>query len=151
MSARQKRAFSLSFDAMDRMGEEFLETHPSWAAMAAGPPCLKAGRSQTDEQLLAKLRALGIDTDRESLAQRVRQHPSAEALPRALVQEAGTRLPDTQEANWAWIGIAVLFVQVQQLGNEAGELVNPVACPPDDFRRLSICTDRFVLEDPEPT
>ena len=91
MSARQKRAFSISFDAMDRMGEEFLKTHPSWAAQATGTPCLKSGRSQTDEQLLAKLRALGIDTDRESLAQRVRQHPSAEALSKALVREPGTR------------------------------------------------------------
>ena len=85
MNRNQDKPFRISYEAMDRMGEEFLKTHPSWAARASGVPSLKAGRSMTDDQLLAKLHDLGIEVDRGSLAAQVQRQPSAEALSKAFV------------------------------------------------------------------
>jgi len=109
MNRQRKRRFSMSFDAMDRICEEAEKNDPSLAALNPNRPSLRAGRAMSDESLLARLRGLGIRVDRETLALGAKRHPSAEALSRTLVREAGVRLPDIQEADWAWAAMAVLW------------------------------------------
>lgn len=109
MNEQRTRQFSLSFDAINRICEEAAKNDPSLAALNPNCPSLRSGRTMSDSQLLAKLDGLGIRVDRAVLIAGAKHHTSAEALSKTLEQEAGTHLPDTQNADWAWIATAVLW------------------------------------------
>jgi tetratricopeptide (TPR) repeat protein len=63
-----------------------------------------------DGELLAKLRAFGIELDRSSLARRCEQALSAEEIATALLaQPAAQPHRDDLQSDWIWIAIATLW------------------------------------------
>ena len=73
-----------------------------------GRPLLSHGRAMSDETLLAKLRGLGLDVDRERLLGTFSRFISAERMAKAMIADAPSPIPDAQ-TDWVWIALTCLW------------------------------------------
>jgi hypothetical protein len=73
-----------------------------------GRPLLSHGRAISDETLLAKLRGLGLDVDRERLLGTFSRFISAERMAKAMIADAPSPIPDAQ-TDWVWIALTCLW------------------------------------------
>jgi tetratricopeptide (TPR) repeat protein len=95
---------------MNRMMEDRAATDAAYrkGLDKKGRPRLSHGRAMSDEALLAKLRALGLDVDRERLLGTFSGFISAERMAKAMIADAPSPIPDAQ-TDWVWIGLTCLW------------------------------------------
>ena len=75
-------------------------------------PLLSHGRSMSDDELLAKLRQLGFDVERQGFVGGFRNFISAEAMSKDMIAGAGTDIPGVQ-VDWVWIATTCLWERWQ--------------------------------------
>ncbi len=75
-------------------------------------PLLSHGRSMSDDELLAKLRQLGFDAQRQEIVEGFRNFVSAEAMSKAMTAGAEPDVPNA-EVDWVWIAITCLWERWQ--------------------------------------
>ena len=73
-----------------------------------GRPLLSQGRAMSDEMLLAKLRGLGLEADRERLVGSFSRFISAERMARAMIAAAPSPISAAQ-SDWVWIALTCLW------------------------------------------
>lgn len=103
-------AHGASFNAVNRILEKEMERDPrlSEELAAKGKGVLAFGRQMTDEQLLEKLRSLGVDLDRTSFGDLRRGVLSAADMAEQLVRKYDLRFKGFEE-DWLWVCLAVLW------------------------------------------
>jgi hypothetical protein len=99
-----------SFIAMNRIVEDHAATDEKYRAQLErnGKAVLSSGRRLSDEQLLAKLRDLGIDLDRDKLDDLSQRYFSAEELSRTVAAERRSPIRAADE-DWVWIVLVCLW------------------------------------------
>ena len=75
-------------------------------------PLLSHGRSMSDDELLAKLRQLGLDAQRQRIVDGSSGFVSAQAMSEATIADAGIAIPDV-EVDWVWIATTCLWERWQ--------------------------------------
>ena len=100
--------------AMNRIVEERAAKDKSYrrALERKRRPLLSHGRAMSDDELLAKLRQLGFETQRQGLADDFANFVSAEAMSRAMIAGATVRIPEA-ELDWIWIATTCLWERWQ--------------------------------------
>lgn len=103
-----------SYIALNRVVEEQAAQDASYRRKLEKTrrPFLSHGRSLLDDELLAKLRQLGIDAQPRWLVDNFPNFVSAEVMSNALVDCAETEIPDA-EVDWVWIAITCLWERWQ--------------------------------------
>ena len=99
-----------SFVAIDRMAAERAAKDDEYRqALEASPKLtLARGRAITDDQLLEKLRALGLPIDREWLEKESRDVLSAQQLALAILESGDYQIPK-QDEDWVWVALVCLW------------------------------------------
>ena len=114
----------ISYISMNRIVEEKAAKDDAYRRMLEqkGRPLLSHGRGMSDAALLAKLRALGLNAERQTLLDMFPRFISAQAMADELVDSAPSSIPDF-ETDWGWIAITCLWERWQpELPNT--EMVN---------------------------
>jgi hypothetical protein len=75
-------------------------------------PLLSHGRGMSDDELLAKLRQLGFDVERQGFVNGFANFISAEAMSKDMIAAAGTNIPGV-EVDWVWIATTCLWERWQ--------------------------------------
>ena len=71
-------------------------------------PLLSHARALSDEELVARLRSLGVAVDRQRLEELTREHPSAQSLARAITE--GQEFDESNYAeDWLWFALVCLW------------------------------------------
>ena len=74
-----------------------------------GKCTLSDGRNLSDEALLAKLHALGLnEVDRQWLDESTKKYPCVQALATAITKHSNLEIPDNQ-LDWVWISLVCLW------------------------------------------
>ncbi len=109
-SSQRGSAHGASFSAMNRFLEEEMGRNPrlSEELAAKGKGVMTFGRQMTDEQLLDKLRSLGVDLDRTSFGALRGGALSAADMAEQLVRKYHLRFKGFEE-DWLWVCLAVLW------------------------------------------
>lgn len=104
----------MSYIALNRIVEERMAQDASYRRDLERKrrPLLSHGRSMLDDELLAKLRQLGIDAQPPWIVDSFPNFVSAEAMSSAMVACAEAGLPGA-EADWVWIAITCLWERWQ--------------------------------------
>ena len=104
----------ISYIALNRFVEERVAQDASYRRdlERTRRPLLSHGRSMLDDELLAKLRQLGIDTQPRWLVDSFPKSVSAEAMSSALVVCAEAEIPDA-EVDWVWIAKTCFRLQTK--------------------------------------
>ena len=100
----------ISYVTINRIAEQRAATDAEFRQTLErdGRAFLSTGRGMSDDALLAMLRSLGIDMDREVFQQTSAQFLSAEEMSGALVQAAGLTFSE-KEGDWFWIALTCLW------------------------------------------
>jgi len=104
----------MSYIALNRITEERAARDKSYRRKLErnGRPLLSHGRIMSDGELLAKLRQLGLDTQRQRIVDASPNFVSAQAMSEAMIAEAGIAIPDAQ-VDWIWIAMTCLWERWQ--------------------------------------
>jgi hypothetical protein len=104
----------MSYIALNRIVEERAAQDESYlqALERNRHPLLSHGRSMSDDELMAKLRQLGLDIDRQGLETGFPEFVSAQAMSEAMIADAGIAIPDA-EVDWVWIATTCLWERWQ--------------------------------------
>jgi tetratricopeptide (TPR) repeat protein len=95
----------ISWVAMERIAEKEAASNPKYRKLIAKGPLRSDARILTDRELLAKLRAFGIDLDRSRFGQLCDKALSAEEVAGPLMERRAVG----SEGDWIWICIAALW------------------------------------------
>ncbi len=100
----------MSFVALNRIMEKRMTTEPGLAEDLAqkGKGCLRFGRAMTDEQLIDKVRVLGLSLDRTVFDELRKGHLSAEEMSLSLSRERRLTFKGFEE-EWLWVCLTVLW------------------------------------------
>lgn len=103
-----------SYIAMNRIVEERAADDEAYrrALEKNRRPLLSHGRAMADDALLAELRSLRLDVDREGLSRLFPRFVSAQEMAEAMMGQVEVDVPDVQE-DWAWIAITCLWERWQ--------------------------------------
>lgn len=100
----------LSWVAVARLMERKMAADANYRRQAAGRPLRSAAVRLSDEELLAKLHAFGIEFDRTSLAQLCTPALSAEEIAIPFIEDHDRRpYRGAPHSDWIWICIATLW------------------------------------------
>jgi tetratricopeptide (TPR) repeat protein len=90
--------------------EEKMGADPAYRAVIEknGRPYLSLARSMSDDELLSKLRELGLEAGRERLLDTFPRYISAQAMAQEMVENAPSPVLGYQE-DWVWIVLASLW------------------------------------------
>jgi hypothetical protein len=77
-----------------------------------GRPHLSLGRNMSDDELIGKLRQLGLDVGREWLLDTFPRYISAEAMAREMIDRAPSPIVEIQK-DWVWIAVTCLWERWQ--------------------------------------
>ena len=104
----------IAYIALNRMVEERVSQDASYRRDLERNhrPLLSHGRSMLDDELLAKLRQLGIDAQPRWLVDSFPNYVSAEAMSNAMIDCMEAEIPDT-EGDWVWIALTCLWERWQ--------------------------------------
>ena len=100
----------ISHIALNRIVEEHAAKDESYRRQLARNrrPLLSHGRAMSDEELLAKLRDLGLSVQGQKMRDRFAEFLSAESMAKAITAEADAEIPDF-EIDWVWIVVTCLW------------------------------------------
>lgn len=99
----------ISWVALDRMIERQMKKDAEFRAKVADKPSRSKARSLTDEELLARLRAFGIELDRSSLKALCRPALSAQEVAEGLIAEHAIKIRGGMDGDWIWICVDALW------------------------------------------
>jgi hypothetical protein len=87
-----------------------MTTDAEFRAKVAGRPLRSSAKRQTDEELLARLRAFGIELDRSSLEGLCRESLSAEEVARPLIKKRVFKSREEEmNGDWIWVCVDALW------------------------------------------
>jgi tetratricopeptide (TPR) repeat protein len=100
----------ISWAAANRVAEKKKASDPKYREQLAGSPLLSDASALTDDELLERLRSLGVDIDRTSLAKLCEKSLSTEEIAKSFVSKrVSTSSDDEQIRNWIWICLTELW------------------------------------------
>ena len=104
----------MSYIALNRIAEERATQDESYRRTLEQNhhPLLSHGRGMSDDELLARLRQLGLDAQRQQIVDGFRRFVSAQAMSEATIADAGITIPDA-EVDWVWIATTCLWERWQ--------------------------------------
>ncbi|NQU21303.1 MAG: SEC-C domain-containing protein [Candidatus Nealsonbacteria bacterium] len=104
----------MSYIALNRIVEERATQDESYRRTLEQNrhPLLSHGRGMSDDELLAKLRQLGLDAQRQQIVDGFCRFVSAQAMSEATIADAGIAIPDA-EVDWVWIATTCLWERWQ--------------------------------------
>jgi tetratricopeptide (TPR) repeat protein len=104
----------MSYIALNRIVENRAEEDESYRRILERNrhPLLSHGRGMSDDELLAKLRKLGLAMDRQGILDALPRFVSAEAMSQAMIADAEADIADA-EVDWVWITTTCLWERWQ--------------------------------------
>ncbi len=100
----------MSWVAMDRIVQREAASDPKSREQIAGRPLRSDARYLSDQELLAKLRAFGVEMDRPTLAQLSDEFLSAERIAEPLIERYVSETKRRGvECDWIWICLCTLW------------------------------------------
>lgn len=102
----------MSFVAINRLIEERAAANQGYrrALKRSGKPLLSHARTLTDEQLLDKLRRVGIELSEASFAEVAEHAMSAEEIAKtAITADVQERFETPADEDWVWLALTILW------------------------------------------